>query len=142
MKKSNRKSTQRSRRRNRRAAAGALDTLLCRILGLVWERGRAIDEAGTCATAEVFGEVEIALCLVGGGVIDVSVNAFVDSDWAPVFSAQLAETPAGAEYKWWGGRCALNAWHRGGWELVIAKHATARRSLADLRSFGLTRGAA
>lgn len=141
MRKGRRKSTRRARR-NRRVAAAALDNLLSRLLGLVWERGRVIEDAATCAVVYIFGEIEVALCLVGGGVIDVSVNAFVESDWKPVFSAQLADPAPSPQYRWWGRRCAIFTWHRGQWEMVVTKQNVAKRSLADVRAFGLTRVAA
>ena len=118
--------------------AAALNLLLTKIFGLVWERGQPADPRATFVTLELEGSVEIGCFVMPDGVIDITINAFVGADWTGVFSAYLSDRPVDdAQYGYWKKRCSIHRWERGKWELLISKQAVMRRSLADVMTNGL-----
>jgi hypothetical protein len=114
-----------------------LRVLLPKILGLLWERGRA-PTGRNFVSVELGRAVEIGCFAMGDGIFDVTVNAFVDSDWAKVFSAYLAGHPVrDARYRYWENRCAIVAWKRGEWETLVIEQTVTPRAMAEVMTAGL-----
>lgn len=118
----------------------ALQILIPKMLGILWERGR-VDRQGPL-TAIIDADIELGGYVLGCGRF--GLHAYARSgplSWPKVFSAHLGDRSITdpAHFPYWEGRCGILNWKRGPWEdRVVTQHAEPR-TFAHLMTAGLTR---
>jgi hypothetical protein len=124
----------------------ALDRLIPKILGILWERGDINSLSGV--TTHLENGIEIGGYYVRPGAFGLSVGVPEDPlpppNWRvtlkPVFSVHLDATSPGPDYRfnYQEGRCTVLGWRRGEWENHIAAQPAAPRSIDQLVAEGLS----
>jgi hypothetical protein len=118
----------------------ALESLIPKLLGILWEMGR-FDRHGQ-VTAIIDADIELGGYILGWGCFGLHVYAPSGLvSCLKVFSAHVGDRSITdpAYFPYWGGRCGILSWKRGPWEdRVITQHAEPR-TFAHLMTAGLTR---
>jgi hypothetical protein len=123
----------------------ALEILLPKFLGILWETGKVDKGIGALhgnVTAFIDGEVELGGFVLGYGVFGLHAYApTARSPWTKVFSAHLGDPSVvdPSYFPYWGGRCCILSWKRGRWEDRIVAKREAPRTVAHLLTAGLAR---
>jgi hypothetical protein len=123
----------------------ALHLLIPKLLGVLWEAGRA--DKGPSAihgkvTAPIESQIEVGGYLLGPGRFGIHVYVAIDgAEITKVFSAHLGD-PSVVDsrlFPYYGGRCGILSWKRGPWEDRIVAEKIEPRTVAHLMTAGFTR---
>jgi hypothetical protein len=124
----------------------ALHLLFPKLLGVLWESGKADTGAGAVhgKVSALLDEskIEVGGFILGRGTFAVHVYApTARSPFAKVFSAHLGDTSLvdSRLFPYWGGRCSILSWKRGPWEDRIVADKAEPKTAAHLFTAGLAR---
>ena len=123
----------------------ALHLLIPKLLGVLWEAGRA--DKGPSAipgkvTAHIEPQIEVGGYLLGPGRFGIHVYVPTDgTQITKVFSAHLGDFSVADPrfFTYYGGKCSILSWKRGAWEDCIVAEKVEPRTVAHLMTAGLTR---